>query len=120
MSGHILNSETIHKLKLLQQGKRIALSELWDEERKQFVTDEDGMADTIKGARRKLEHTDYMKEQAPQEPEGEPEPGQNLLDECSGDFSSCRHYLTRREVEIIILDLKKGKSPGPDGVPGEL
>ena len=28
--------------------------------------------------------------------------------------------LTRREVEIIILDLKKGKSPGPDGVPGEL
>ena len=80
----------------------------------------DDMADTIKGARRKLEHTDYMKEQAPQEPEGEPEPGQNLMDEWSVDVSSCRHYLTRREVEIIILDLKKGKSPGPDGVPGEL
>ena len=47
----------------MQQGKRIALSELWDEVRKQFVTGEDDMADTIKAARRKLEHTDYMKEQ---------------------------------------------------------
>ena len=63
LNGHTLNSETLHNPKLLQQGKRIALHELWDEEKKQFVTGEDDMADTIKGARRKLEHTDYMKEQ---------------------------------------------------------
>ena len=111
LRGHTSNSETIHKLKILQQGKRVALNELWDVEKKQFVTGEDDMADTIKAARRKLEHTDYMKAQAAQEPEGEPEPGQNLLDEWTPDFSTCRHYLHRREVE-------KGKSRGQTGCQG--
>ena len=106
-----LGANSRHKLKILQQGKREALNELWDVEKKQFVTGEDDMADTIKAARRKLEHTDYMTAQAAQEPEGEPEPGQNLLDEWTPDFSTCRHYLHRREVE-------KGKSRGQTGCQG--
>ena len=51
---------------ILQQGKLIALNELWDEEKMHLVKGDD-MA-SIKGARRKLEHTEYVKAHAAQEP----------------------------------------------------
>ena len=53
-------------IKILQQGKLIALNELWDEEKMHLVKGDD-MA-SIKGARRKLEHTEYVKAHAAQEP----------------------------------------------------
>ena len=114
-----MTSETIRQLKQLQQRKRITLSELWDEEKNAFVSDEDEMAETIKAARRRLEHTQYQPQEQ-DDGEAEPEPDKELLEGCGADFSKCRTRLERREVEIIILDQKAGKSPGPDGVRGEL
>ena len=43
-----------------------------------------------------------------------------LLEGWEADFTKCRTRLESREIEIIILDQKAGKSPGPDGVRGEL
>ena len=117
--GYSLTSETIRKLKQLQQRKRITLTELWDEDKNIFVSDEDEMAETIKAARRRLEHT-QSQTQEQDDGEAEPEPDKALLEGWGADFSKCRTRLERREIEIIILDQKAGKSPGPDGVRGEL
>ena len=54
------------------------MNELWYEDKNIFVSDEEEMAETIKAARRRLEHTHYH----PQEQdvaEAEPEPGKELI-----------------------------------------
>ena len=75
------------------------------------------MAETLKLARRRFAHTHYQpQEQDAAEAEPEPEPGKEFLQDWEADFSTCRVGLEMREVELIILDQKAGKSPGPNGM----
>ena len=109
LKGYSMTSETIRKLKQIQQRKRITLTELWDEDKNIFVSDEDEMAETIKAARRRLEHTQSQPEEE-EAGEAEPDMDKELLEGWEANFTKCRTRLESREIEIIILDQKAGKS----------
>eukprot|EP00973_Karenia_brevis_P060242 8382268-Karenia_brevis.AAC.1 len=43
---------------------------------------------------------------------------QEFLNVSQLDLSSCRNNLRHSEILAILLSIKKGKSPGPNGIPG--
>ena len=107
LRGPRQHESTLQSLKRIKQGTPLAVTELWDEHDGNFIDDTGRMAKLILDAAQDRQgHVTSS-----------PLHGQNLLDQWCANFSQCRSYVERHEIETLILDSPSGKKPGPDGLP---
>ena len=105
-ADHSRATSKIQELKSLKAGRRLEWHELWDEENKEYTTDEERMADIVRKVAWERQGTRRADERS----------GLDFLKDWQADFRHCRTSLQIAEIEVIIKESSKDKRPGPDGV----
>lgn len=98
----------MRQLKALIPAYKYAISVLWDEENQEYTSDENRIAELISNSGRERQG----------QPRGNRELSRTLLQHSQLDLSSCRSELEPHEILTILLSIRKGKKPGPNGIPG--
>jgi len=99
----------VSQMRTLKDPPRHPLTELWDEAGQDYTEDEDRMAEILLDAALSRQGANAVQEESTA--------GQGLLDGWGVSMAECRTSLQDTEVLAILRGGKKGKRPGPDGVP---
>ena len=96
-TDHSRATTKIQELKALKTGRRLEWSELWDEENKEYTTDEERMAKIVRKVAWERQGTRRADERS----------GLDFLKDWQADFRHCRTSLQIAEIEVIIKESPK-------------